>query len=84
MPNGQDLLTKLDFDERIQGMTAKERSLFTAQAVYQLSLKCPKMEIRVASLERGSKKASGVTGGITSGIVVALYAIIDFLIGKGG
>jgi len=79
MPNGKSVVNELEFEERIKALPDRELLEFVARQNYETSIKCPIQDRRITSLERGSRKTSGITGGATGGIIAAIVAIISYL-----
>jgi len=79
MPNGRDVVDKLEFLEHIKGLPDRELLEFVARQNYETSIECPRQDRRITSLEKGSRKTSGITGGATGGIIAAIVAIISYL-----
>jgi nucleoid-associated protein YejK len=81
MPDG--MLNEMEFEQNMAKMKNRELLEFTARNVYELNKRCPINEERITTLESTVRKRSGITGGITSAVLVVIYAIID-RVTKGG
>ena len=81
MPNGRDVVNELDFLEHIKELPDRELLEFVARQNFETAIRCPVHDRRITSLEKGSRKTSGITGGATGGIIAAIVAIISYLKG---
>lgn len=56
MANGSDIVTEMNYREKIEKMPSRERSIFTAMQVYEIRLDVSKNKARICALEHPPKK----------------------------
>ncbi len=80
MPNGEAINEQLEFTERIRAMSSDDRSIYTAQKVYELTIKYEKLNNKFDSCfdNRSNKKTSIATGGIAGFAVAVIIGIIEY------
>ncbi len=74
---------ELDFEKRISEM--KDRSLleFVARQTLEIAGKCNTYDLQIASLEGGSRRQSGLIGGISGAITGVIIGVINYFTVKG-
>ena len=72
------MLNDAEFENEIREMSDRQLSEFTARQVLGLCKRIKGNEGRITSLEGRSKKAFGITGGISGALGAAVVALIDY------
>ena len=85
MPNGDALNEQLEFMERMKKMSLEERSFEMARLSYTLVTKVEALDSKFNDCisNKGSKKMSATTSGITAAVIIGLVEGIKTLLGRG-
>ena len=78
MGNGKEMLIGLDLEDKMKGMGERELIKFNIRTTHQILIDCAERDKDIKALQNGDKKRASLTGGITSGIILALYTIVDY------
>ena len=83
MGNGKEMLNSLDLEEKMKGMGERDLIKFNIRTTHQILIDGAERDREIKALQNGDKKRASLSGGVTSGIIVGLYALIDYF-RKGG
>lgn len=78
MPNGTDMLNDAEFESRVRGMSDRQLSEFTARQLFDHCQQNALSDKRITDLEGGSRKLSGITGGVTALVTSVVIGIISY------
>ena len=81
MPNGINY--ELDFEKRIGEMADRQLLEFVARQTFEITGKCKGYDIKIATLENGDRKISGIMGGITGTIMAFIIGLINYFVHRG-
>lgn len=76
MPNGNDLIEELSFDELIKSKTDRELNEFTARKVYDICEMIETHSKQIATLEDRDRRTFGLAGGVGGGVAAVLGGAI--------
>jgi len=76
MPNGINY--ELDFEKRIAEMADRPLLEFIARQTLEITGKCKGYDKSIVSLENGSRKVSGIIGGISGTVTSIIIGIINY------
>lgn len=71
---------ELDFEKRIGEMKDRQLLEFVARQTFEIIGKCKTYDKKIASIENGDRKTSGIMGGITGTVTAIIIAIINYFI----
>ncbi len=69
---------ELDFEKRIGEMPDRQLLEFVARQTYEIGGKVEKHGKKIANIEGGNKRASGITGGISGTITAVIVGIVSY------
>ena len=75
MPNGDELMTELEFTNTIKSMGDRELLEFNTLQLYQICERSEKHSKRISVLEKRDTRIfgiSGAVGGVGSGVIVGI------------
>jgi len=76
MPNGNDMVTEMNYREKIEKMPARERSIFTAMQVYEIRIDVTGNKGRIYKLEHPPKnKLVAFSASLVAFIVAVIYSL---------
>ena len=78
MPNGINY--ELDFEKRISEMQDRPLLEFIARQTLEITGKCKGYDTKIALLESGDRRVSGIVGGISGTIVATIIGIINYYV----
>ena len=81
MPNG--IINELDFEKRISEMQDRQLLEFVARQTFEITGKCHTYDTKIAVLESGDRRASGIVGGIAGTITAVTIGIINYFVNRG-
>ena len=73
-----DINQELDFEKRISGMQDRQLLEFVARQNYETCIRCEQHNQRIATLENGNRRISGIAGGITGTITGIVVGIVSY------
>lgn len=81
MPNGINY--ELNFEKLISEMQDRQLLEFVARQTFEITGKCKGYDTRIALLESGDRKTSGIVGGISGTITAVIIGIINYFVSWG-
>ncbi len=75
-----DMVNEAEFENEMKEMSDRQLSEFTARQIVAICKRCTTEDVRITALEGQSKKAFGITGGVSGAVGAAVIAILDFII----
>ena len=84
MSNGKEMLNGLELEDIMKGMGERDLIKFNIRTTHQILIDCAERDKEIKELQKGDKKRGSVSGGVTSAVIVGIYALIDFFMRRGG
>ena len=81
MNNNRGINYELDFEKRIQEMPDRQLLEFVARQTFEVMDRCRTYDTKIASIESGDRKSSGIVGGISGTFTAILIGIINYFVG---
>ena len=72
------ILSDLDFEKHIGEMQDRQLLEFVARQMFETGQRCVNHNERISTLENGSKKLSGIVGGISGTITAVIIGLIGY------
>ena len=82
MANKDTIQKDLDFENSIGKLPDRKLLEFVARQTLEICQRCEAHDIRITGLENGSKRLSGITGGISGTLGAAIIMVINYFTGN--
>ena len=76
MPN--EIINDMDFEQRMVDMPDRKLLEFVARQTLEITVRCKVYDTKIASIEAGDRKVSGIMGGISGTITAIVISVINY------